>query len=36
MRKEGFAVFCSFGQLFVAPWTVALLAEIVFDGFHVR
>ena len=36
MRKEGFAVFRSFGQLLVAPLTVALLSEIEFDGFHGR
>ncbi len=36
MRMEGFAFFPSFGQLFVAQLTAALLSEVESDGFHGR
>jgi hypothetical protein len=36
MRKEGFVVFRSFGQLTVAPLTAALLSEVGSDGSHAR
>jgi hypothetical protein len=36
MRMVGFAFFRSFGQLFVAPLTAALLSEVGSDGFHGR
>ena len=37
MRMEGFEVlFCSFGQLFVAPLTGVLLSEVGSDGSHAR